>query len=63
MGDWKAERAKEIAEEIRKSDTWDQKLLAELCHLADMAAEWHDADGETFEQVAYTAAAKMGVEI
>jgi hypothetical protein len=63
MEDWKVERAQEIAEEIRKSDTWDQKLLAELCTLAGMAVEWHDADGETFEPVAYAAAAKMGVEI
>lgn len=57
------ERAFKIAEEIRNSDTWDMDALAELCELADMTEEWDAADGETFEQVAYTAAEKLGVEI
>ena len=56
-------RAIEIAEMIRKSDTWDYELLEELCNLADMADEWESADGETFESVAYAAAEKLGVEI
>ena len=56
-------RAIEIAEMIRKSDTWDCELLAELCELAGMSDEWSAADGETFESVAYAAAEKLGVEI
>lgn len=57
------ERAFEIAEMIRKSDTWNFELLAELCELADMSDEWKEADGETFESVAFAAADKLGVEI
>ena len=30
---------------------------------AGMAEEWKNADGDTFEQVALTAAEKLGVEI
>lgn len=56
-------RAQELAEEIRKSQEWDLDQLAELCELADMTAEWEAADGETFEQVAFQAAEKLGVEI
>lgn len=56
-------RAQELATEIRKSQEWDLDKLAELCELADMTAEWEAADGETFEQVAFQAAEKLGVEI
>lgn len=56
-------RAQELATEIRKSHEWDLDQLAELCELADMTAEWEAADGETFEQVAFQAAEKLGVEI
>lgn len=59
----KKDRAFEIAEMIRKSDSWDYELLEELCSLADMSDEWKEADGETFESVAYAAAEKLGVEI
>ena len=59
----KNERAVEIAEMIRNSDTWDYELLEELCDLADMSDEWKEADGETFESVAFAAADKLGVEI
>lgn len=55
--------AQEISEEIRKSETWDNDLLAELCEAAGMSDEWNAADGETFESVAYKAAEKLGVEI
>lgn len=57
------ERAAEIAEIIRNADTWDEEALAELCELADMTEEWEEADGETFESVAFAAAKKLGVEI
>lgn len=56
-------RAAELAEIIRNADTWDMEALSELCELADMAEEWKTADGETFESVAYAAAAALGVEI
>lgn len=56
-------RAVELSEVIRNSDTWDMEALAELCELADMAAEWNAADGETFESIAYAAAERLGVEI
>ena len=57
------ERAAEIAEILRNSDTWNMEALSELCELADMSEEWEAADGETFESVAYAAAKKLGVEI
>lgn len=59
----KNERAAEIAEELRQLPTWDYELLEELCSLADMSDEWKEADGDTFESVAYAAAEKLGVEI
>lgn len=56
-------REQELAEEIRSSQEWNLDQLRELCELADMEAEWEAADGETFEQVAFQAAEKLGVEI
>ena len=56
-------RAQEIAQEINNSQEWDNALLAELCGLAGMTAEWESADGESFEDVVYAAAEKLGVEI
>lgn len=55
--------ANEIAKEIRAMETWDMELLEELCEAADMVEEWNEADGETFESVAFKAAEKLGVEI
>ena len=55
--------ALKIAEAIRNADTWDMDACRELCELADMGAEWEEADGETFEQVVFAAAEKLGVEI
>ena len=59
------ERAAEIAEIIRKSQTWPEvhEEVTELCKLAGMSEEWEAADGETFESVAFAAATKLGVEI
>lgn len=59
----KNERAYEIAMEIRNSDNYNSDLLAELCELADMTAEWEAAAGETFESVIAAAAEKLGVEL
>lgn len=56
-------RANELAEIIRNADTWNLEALAELCELANMTEAWEAADGETFENVAYAAAEKLGVEI
>lgn len=53
----------EIAEKLRSVETWDAQLCAELCELAGMSEEWRNADGDTFEQVLYSAAEKLGVEI
>lgn len=59
----KNEAAEQIAKEIRESDMWDGDACRELCRMAGMEQEWTDADGETFEQVVYAAADKLGVEI
>lgn len=56
-------RAEELAREIRRMDIWDMDMLAELCDLADMSEEWAKADGDTFEEVIYKAAEKLGVEV
>lgn len=61
--DKKMTREQELAAEIRSSQEWDFDQLRELCELADMESEWESADGETFEQVAFRAAEKLGVEI
>ena len=58
-----AEIAQQLAAEIRSLDVWDSDLLRQLCDLAWMQTEWANADGETFESVAYDAAKKLGVEI
>lgn len=55
--------AESLAREIRNADTWDMEKLAELCELAGMSEAWEQADGETFERVAFEAAEKLGVEI
>lgn len=56
-------REQELAQEIRGNQEWDLDQLQELCELAGMAEEWAAADSETFEQVAFAAAEKLGVEI
>lgn len=56
-------RAEEIANELNAMDTWNDELLAELCSLAGLEEEWENADGDTFEAVAYKAAEILGVEI
>ena len=53
----------ELAEKIRNSETWNYDLLAELCDCAGIFEEWKNADGETFECVAYKAAEILGVNI
>ena len=58
-----SEEAVELAERIREADEWNTEDLAELCEMAGLEKEWQEADGETFEQVAYKAAGLLGVEI
>lgn len=58
-----SEEAVELAERIREADEWNAEDLAELCEMAGLEKEWQEADGETFEQVAYKAAEILGVEI
>lgn len=55
--------AYEVARKIRTSEEWNAKLCEELCSLAGMSEEWDAADGESFEEVVYAAAEKLGVEI
>lgn len=55
--------AVELAARIREADEWNTEDLAELCEMAGLEKEWQEADGETFEQVAYKAAEILGVEI
>lgn len=55
--------AEELALEINSRDTWDGDLLAQLCELAGLEEEWEAADGDTFENVVYQAAERLGVEI
>ena len=38
-------------------------LLRDLCWRADLIDEWEESDGDNFEDVAYKAAEKLGVEI
>ena len=53
----------QLAERIRLCDERIPELVEELCKRADMESEYEDADGETFESVAYAAAEKLGVNI
>ena len=63
--------AKEIAEEIKDSRTWDFDDCAELCKLAGLEKEWKestacwidDFENDDFEQVLENAAKILGVEI
>jgi len=52
-----------LAADIRKPGEWNLQLLEELCVLADMGEAWKAAYADTFEAVAFAAAAKLGVEI
>lgn len=52
-----------LAKRIRESGEWDPELLKRLCDLAGLSEEWSEADGESFEAVAYRAADILGVEI
>lgn len=65
-------RAREIAMEICTNPFYDPDLQGELCKLAGMGAEWEAVNGkelltaqdrEDFENVLYTAAEKLGVEL
>lgn len=53
----------ELAEKIRVSSEWNHDDLSKLCDLAGLSDEWAQADGETFESVAFHAAEILGVEI
>lgn len=52
----------ELAKEIRKLGEWDPDLLRDLCWRAGIIEEWEEA-GDDFEEVAFKAAEKLGVEI
>lgn len=54
-----------LAEAIRDAHDWEscKDECRQLCEMADMADEWDNADGETFEGVLDRAAAKLHVRI
>ena len=56
-------RPQEIAKKLNEGGEWIPELCEELCCLADMLDEYKEADGETFEDILYKAAEKLGVEI
>lgn len=62
---WERFHALELAEAIADADTWEKckSECAELCDYAGYGAEWKEADGDTFENVVYKAAKKLGVDI
>lgn len=53
----------QLAERIRICDEWIPELVEELCKRADMLDEWREADPDDSEELIYTAAEKLGVEI
>ena len=53
----------EIVNKIKNADTWDFEACAELCAAAGLSEDWENADGDTFENVVYRAAAILNVEI
>ncbi len=55
--------AQELAQDIRNNPEWDLDQLKEFCILAGLEKEWEEADGDTFESVAYKAADILNVEI
>lgn len=56
-------RAREIATEINELGYWAFDLCAEFCDLAGMLEEFAESDSDTFEDVMYNAAEKLGVEL
>lgn len=53
----------QLAERIRICDEWIPELVEELCYRADMLDEWREADPDDSEELIYSAAEKLGVEI
>jgi len=53
----------ELVRKIKGSREWNLEDLKELCGMAGMSEELENATGETFEEVAYMAAEKLGIEI
>lgn len=55
--------AAEIARRIREADEWPADDCRRLCQMADLEAEWDEADGESFVAVLDRAAEVLGVNI
>lgn len=53
----------ELASRIYYADEWEEDALTELCRRAGLESEWDEADGDTFEDVAFKAADILGVKI
>lgn len=56
-------RQQEIAKQLRESAMWDAELCEELCKIADMEDEYLESDGESYIDVVYDAAEKLGVDV
>lgn len=55
--------AAEIARRIREADEWPMDDCRRLCQMADLDAEWDEADGESFILILDRAAEALGVSI
>lgn len=56
-------REQEIAKELRESPMFDAELCEELCKIAGMEDKYLESDGESYIEVVYAAAEKIGVEL
>lgn len=57
------EELKAMISEMNTAGEWNLDTMKAICDAADMADEWENADGDTFETVAYAAAEKLGLEL
>ena len=53
----------QLAKRIRICIEWTVEHIEELCYRADMLDEFREADPEDKDELLYTAAEKLGVEI
>ena len=50
---------RELLHEYLSSGTYDPEICAEMCKRTGLEDEWNAADGDNFEDVVSTAAAKL----
>jgi len=63
ISSWALKSAAEVAAQLNATNIWDPALIRRLVWLADMEAEYDEADGDDVESVIYAAAEKLGVSI